>query len=331
MLPKLSTQLFIKKKDVQGTYGKIPSERTFEEKLNYAVINLDKPKGPTSHQIAEYIKKLLNVPKAGHSGTLDPQVTGVQPVAIGRATRIAEYLLTAPKEYVCVMHIHQVVPETLMRETAKKFTGKIRQMPPIKSAIKREERTREIYELEILEVKEKDILFRVKCEAGTYIRKLCHDWGQAMKVGAHMAHLRRTQAGPFTEKHDLVTLNDIQEALYYYNEKQDSTYLNHILQPIENALTYIKKCWVHDSAILSLTNGRALGVPGIVKLENFHKDEAVAIMTLKGELIAIGSAVISAVQINSQPKGIALKIEKVFMESPVGPIEDKEDIPTTTP
>ncbi len=330
MLPKPSTQLFIKKKNIQGSYGKHPNERTVEEKLNYAVINLDKPKGPTSHQLSEFVKKLLNVPKAGHSGTLDPQVTGVQPVAIGKATRITEFLLTAPKEYVCVMHIHQVVPPELIHETAKKFIGKIRQLPPIKSAIKREERTRQIYELEILELKEKDILFRCKCEAGTYIRKLCHDWGQELGVGAHMAHLRRTQAGPFTEKDRLVTLNDIQEALYYHTEKQDSTYLNHLLQPIENALKYIKKCWVQDSAILSLTNGRALAIPGIVKLENFQKGEAVAIMTLKEELIAIGSAQISAVQINSQPKGIALKIEKVFMDSPPGPIEDQEVIPTPT-
>ncbi len=325
-----STQLFIKKPNVHGVYGKHPSERTIEEKLNYAIINLDKPKGPTSHQVSSFIQKILTLGKAGHSGTLDPQVTGVQPIAIGRATRIAEYLLKSPKEYICLMHIHQIVPEERIHKTAKQFSGKIIQLPPIKSAVKRQLRTREIYELEIIEIKEKDILFRCKCQAGTYIRKLCHDWGQAIGPGAHMAELRRTQAGPFRENDHLITLNDLQEAIYYYHEKGDPTYLNYILQPVENALTYLKKCYVQDSAILSLTNGRDLGIPGIVKLENFPKGEAVAVMSLKNELIAIGTATLSAVQINSQTKGIAIKIEKVFMESPKTPNGEKTTIPKTS-
>lgn len=310
------TQLFIKKPNVTGSYGKHPTKRTIEEKLTYAVINIDKPKGPTSHQISDYIKKLLNLKKAGHSGTLDPQVTGVQPVCIGSATRITQFLLTAPKEYICLMHIHKLIPEEEIRQSAKKFIGRIKQMPPLKSAIKRQMREREIYELEILEIDNQEVLFRCKCQAGTYMRKLCHDWGQELHTGAHMAELRRTQAGPFTEQDHLVTMNDLQEALYYYHQKGDATYLHHLLQPVENALKYLKKCHVQDSAILSLTNGRPLGIPGIVKLENFHKGEVIAIMSLQEELIAIGTAEISAVQINSQQKGLAINIEKVFMPSP---------------
>ncbi|MBT5740510.1 hypothetical protein HOI26_05435 [Candidatus Woesearchaeota archaeon] len=165
-------QIFTKK-SAEGVYGKPPAERSTEELLKYSVINIDKPKGPTSHQISDYVKKLLKVNKAGHSGTLDPAVTGVQPIGVERATRITQFLLTAPKEYVCVMYLHKDFPEETIRTELNKFIGKIQQLPPIKSAVKRQIRTREIYELEIIEINKREVLFRVKCQAGTYIRKLC--------------------------------------------------------------------------------------------------------------------------------------------------------------
>ena len=129
-----------------------------------------------------------------------------------------------------------------------------------------------------------------------------------------MAELRRTQAGPFTEQDKLVTLNDLQDALVYYKEGNE-TYLRYMLQPIENVLGYIPKCWIFDTTIESLTHGRDLGIPGIAKLENCKKGETVAVMTLKGELVAIGEAAMSGVQANSQEKGIFVHVKKVFMEA----------------
>ncbi len=211
------------------------------------------------------------------------------------------------------MHLHKPVEESVLREAVNSFIGKIRQLPPIKSAVKRELRTREIYEFELLEIKEQDVLFRVKCQAGTYIRKLTHDLGQELKVGAHMSELRRTQAGPFTEKDNLVTLNDLDDAYHFYTEEHNDKFLKYCLQPIENALKYVAKCWVLDTAITSITHGRDLAIPGVCKLENFKKEETVAIMSLKGELVAIGEAKMSAVEINTQERGIAVKVKKVFM------------------
>ncbi len=306
-------QLF-NKRTAQGLFGKPPSERTIQERLNYSIVNIDKPAGPTSHQVSDYVQKILKLDKAGHSGTLDPQVTGVQPIGLGKATRITQFLLTAPKEYVCLMHLHQEIPPQQLQETLPKFLGKIRQTPPIRSAVKRVERTREIYEFEVLEQKGKDILFRVRCEAGTYIRKICHDLGQTLGCGAHMARLRRTQAGPFTENDHLITLNDLQDAFHYYTNEHNDKYLHYCLQPIENALTHLPKCWVLDTTIESLTHGRDVGIPGISKLENFKKNETVAVLTLKGELIAIGIALLSAVEINTKDKGIAINVQKVFMD-----------------
>ena len=132
--------------------------------------NIDKPRGPTSHDVCMIIRKILNVEKVGHSGTLDPQVTGVLPIAIGKATRLLRYL-EHDKEYVGVMHLHEDFPEEKLREAIKKFVGKITQLPPKRSAVKRAEREREIYSFEILEKQGKEVLFRVHCQAGTYIRK----------------------------------------------------------------------------------------------------------------------------------------------------------------
>lgn len=307
-------QIFIKKA-AEGGFGKHPPERTAEELVNYGIVNIDKPKGPTSHQTSDYVKKILHLDKAGHSGTLDPAVTGVQPIALGKATRITQFLLTAPKEYVCLMHLHREVPEETIREAIKKFMGKIRQKPPVKSAVKRVERTREIYEFEIIEIKGKDVLFRVKCQAGTYIRVLCHKIGEELGTGAHMAELRRTQAGPFTEADHLVTLNDLQDAYHFYKEENNPKLLMHCIQPIEKALKYLPKCWVFDTTLQSLSHGRDVAIPGISKLENFRKGETVAVMTLKEELVAIGEAAMSGVEINTQQKGIAIRVKKVFMES----------------
>lgn len=310
----MAKQLFIKKQE-SGTWGKAPEERTTEELIQYGIVNIDKPKGPTSHQTSDFVKKILGISKAGHSGTLDPQVTGVQPIALGKATRITQFFLTAPKEYVCLMHLHKEVNEQLLRETIQKFIGKIQQLPPIKSAVKRQIRTREIYELEILELEKQDVLFRVKCQAGTYIRKICHDLGQELGVGAHMAELRRTQAGPLTEKDNLVTLNDLQDALYFYKEEGNDKFLRYCIQPIEAALTDMPQCWIFDTSIASLSHGRDLAIPGISKLENFRKGELVAMLTLNGELVAIGEALLSAVEINTQQKGLAIKVKKVFVDA----------------
>lgn len=306
-------QLFIKK-EVVGEFGKLPNERSPEELIQYGIVNLDKPKGPTSHQVSDYVQKILHITKAGHSGTLDPQVTGVQPVALGKATRITQFLLTAPKEYVGIMHLHKEVEEKALRETILQFTGKIKQLPPIKSAVKRQLREREIYEFEILELKERDVLFRVKCQAGTYVRKLCFDIGKVLGIGAHMAELRRTQAGPFTENDNLVTLNDLQDAYHFYKEEQNARFLRYCIQPMETALKQIAKCWIFDTTIKSVTHGRDVAVPGISKLENFRKGDIVAVMTLKEELVAIGEALMSGVEINTKEKGLAIKVEKVFKE-----------------
>ena len=308
-----------------GEIGCEPYSRTVDELLSFAVVNIDKQAGPTSHQVSDYVQKILGLKKARHSGTLDPMVTGVQPVAIGRATKVVQYLLKSPKEYICIMHLHKDnIEHEEIRKVMAGFIGKIQQLPPVRSAVKRQLRTREIYELEILEIDNRDVLFRVLCEAGTYIRKLCTDIGKKMNIGAQMQELRRSQAGPFREEDHLVTCDDLRDALFYYKEHGDETYLRHCLWPIERAVRDFKKIYVFDSALESLSHGRDLGAPGISKMENFKLGEIVAVMSLKGELVCVGEALMSAVQISTEKKGLAVATSKVFMEAIAASV-DKED------
>jgi H/ACA ribonucleoprotein complex subunit 4 len=306
-------KLFVKKEsETDPNLGCIPEKRKVEELLNYGVVNIDKPKGPTSHQISAFVQKILNIKKSGHSGTLDPAVTGVLPVALGRATRIVTNLLKAGKEYIAIMHLHKDIDEKTIRETINSFIGKIEQMPPIKSSVKRQLRFRNVYYIEILEIDGKDVLFRVGCEAGTYIRKICHDLGQKLGTGAHMAELRRTKAGPFDES-TLVTLQDLTDAYWYWKNNKDEKPIRHCIQPMETAVSHLPKIWVLDSAIESITHGTDLKIPGISKLNDFEKDETIAIMSLKNELVATGKALMNSDTAMKEEKGIVVKADTVFM------------------
>ena len=319
---KTERKILVRKEaETSDKFGCKPEERQTEEIINYGIVNIDKPKGPTSHQVSDYAKKILNINKAGHSGTLDPAVTGVLPIALGRATRIVQTLLTAGKEYVAIMHLHKEIEEEKLKKTIQNhFIGKIEQMPPLKSSVKRQLRTRTIYYLDILEIDGKDVLFKVGTEAGTYIRKLIHDIGKKLGIGAHMAELRRTKAGPFDE-FTLFTLHELTDAHYFFKEEKNEKFIRKVIQPVENGVKHLPKVWVFDTTVESLCHGIDLKVPGISKLnDNISKEEIVAIMTLKEELIALGTAAMTSKDMLGE-KGIAVQTEKVFMLPGVYKIE----------
>jgi len=303
------------KKESTGKEGKKPEERTTEELLDLGIVNIDKPPGPTSHQVSDFVKKILNIKKAGHSGTLDPRVTGVLAVALGRATRISHALLPAGKEYIALMHLHKPIEKKDIQKVFKEFTGKIKQKPPIKSAVRRVERTRNIYYLDILEIDNQEVLFKVGCQAGTYIRKLCFDIGKSLGCGAHMAELRRTKVASFNED-TLFTLQDLTDAFHYYKNEKNDKFLRKIIQPMENGINHLPKVWILDTTIKPLSHGRDLAIPGISKLESKIKnDDLVAIMTLKNELVALGIATMTSEDMMKKDKGIAIRTDKVFIQS----------------
>ena len=302
-----------KQAETDQKLGCAPEDRKTEEIINYGIANIDKPKGPTSHQVSDFVQKILHINRSGHSGTLDPAVTGVLPIALGAGTRIVQAILKAGKEYVAIMHLHKHVEENELKETIEKhFTGKIQQMPPLKSSVKRQLRSRTVYYFDILEIDGRDVLFKVGTEAGTYIRKLIHDLGKKLGCGAHMAELRRTKAGPFDES-SLCTLQELTDAYYFWKEEKNDKFLRKIIQPIEEGVKHLPKVWVFDTTADSLCHGADLKVPGISKVHNnILKNDVVAVMALKNELVALGTAEMNSEEMLAD-KGIAIRIEKVFM------------------
>jgi len=250
--------------------------------------------------------------KAAHGGTLDPRVTGVLPVGLGSSVRAMDALHYGTKAYVGVMRMHGNADKKRLEDTAKEFTDEIYQTPPMRSAVKRETRTRRIHTLTLLEISGRDVLFKVDCDAGTYIRSLCVDIGDALAVGAHLQDLRRTRAGVLTES-QAVSLHDIKDAIEEHRAG-NSEHLKKMLHPKEVLLAQIPKVEVKDSAVDAICHGANLAVPGVVTIdENVGKGDLVAIMTLSGEGVGLGNALMSAEEIIKRQEGFAIDVSRVLM------------------
>jgi len=314
MLPSLKPRKRLIKTSAttNAHYGKAPAKRTVRELLNNGFINLDKPAGPTSHQVVAWVKEILEIEKAGHGGTLDPAVTGVLPTALGDAARALQVILVAGKEYVALMKLHKEVEEKKIREVCKSFVGEISQMPPLRSAVKRVRRTREIYYLEILEIQRTEVLFRVGCEAGTYIRTLCVDIGKKLGCGAQLAELRRSRVGNITED-SAVTLQDLKDAYIFWKEDGDDEELRKTILSMERLLEVVPKIVVRDSAVDALCHGANLAIPGVVELDDMKPGEIAAVVSLKGEGVALVKMEIPSVQVIEKDTGICASLERVLM------------------
>jgi tRNA pseudouridine55 synthase len=264
-----------------------PDERDVQSLLSFGVVNLDKPPGPSAHQVTGWVRDAVNDALAGgvgsdaaetdgserspqisgaaHAGTLDPKVTGCLPILLGEATRLAQVFLEGTKEYVAVLELHGPAPsdlETIVGE----FEGNLYQKPPRKSAVSRRLRTREIYELDVLEVTNRQALLRIRCESGTYIRKLCHDIGLALGTGAHMGHLRRTATDPFDDR-TLVTMEELVDALAWATEGDDSS-LREVVAPAERALQHLPRVTIAPSAAEQVAHGAPVYAPGVIAAES---------------------------------------------------------------
>jgi H/ACA ribonucleoprotein complex subunit 4 len=305
--------------DETSEFGKEPKERSLEELIQTSIVSVDKPSGPTSHQISYWIKDLLKIKKAGHIGTLDPNATGVLPILVGRSTRLLPLFQKLDKEYVGIIHLHKDVDlEFLNNFIQKSFVGEIVQIPPKRSAVSRMPRKRKVYEVSLIEKDGKDVLFRIVCESGFYVRKWVHDIGQKLKIGAHLKELRRISIGKyenfyfkiFSEENSF-NLIQIADAIINNDEKE----IRKIFIPAEYCLEHVKKIFVKDSAIPNLLKGAPLYVKGIVRVqEGIRKDEMVAIFSLKNELIAFGYAKMNSEEMVKSNQGITVRIDRVFMK-----------------
>lgn len=247
-------------------------------------------------------------------------MTGVLPIALGDATKVVQVLLLSGKEYICVMRLHHAMSEKKVKAALNKFQGKIYQRPPVRASVKRRLRIRTVFYLEFLEKQEKNVLFKVGCESGTYIRKLCFDIGEVLGCGAHMQELRRTRAGPFTEEDGLTTLYDI---LYYkakWQETGDEEGLRNLIHPMEKALKLLPKIYLRDSAVSAICHGANVTAPGVLSLETgMKKNDGAVVFTQKGEAVAFVRVLASSKQILNMDHGFVAKPIRVLMDRDIYP------------
>ncbi|MDK2974461.1 MAG: ribonucleoprotein complex subunit 4 [Methanofollis sp.] len=274
------------------------------------LVVVDKPQGPSSHQVAAWVGRMLGV-QVGHAGTLDPQVSGVLVVMIGPAARLAPVLLREQKEYVCAMRIHGDAGRGQIEEICREFVGRIYQRPPRRSAVKRSLRIRKIHELEVLDVDGRLVLFRVVCDAGTYIRSLCHHLGLALGTGAHMQELRRTRSGSFTEE-SAHTLHAIRDACVAA-EAGDLEALSRIVLPPVLGVGEMPRIVVRDTAIDAICHGAKLAGVGVVSKTKYRRGDLVAVLSLKDELVCLGEALVDAEAYKPGDTGLVLAPNAVMM------------------
>jgi tRNA pseudouridine55 synthase len=284
-------------------FGCRPADRSVAEYVRWGAILLDKPSGPTSRSAAEAAGRAVGARRVGHGGTLDPKVTGVLPLLLGRCTPVADILLGCDKTYAGAMMLHGDVDDSALHAAMAASVGTVTQTPPVRSAVKRAPRQRWVYRWDVTERDGRRVAFIVRCQGGTYIRTLCHELGKALGCGAHMAELRRTESGPF-KLDDCTTMDAIEQ----------SVDPRRVVRPVEEiVLRVLPGIWMSDGAVQSVCSGYPLAAPGICRTDDFRTDERVALLTLKGELVGLGRALMSAGDAMNAERGLVARPQRVLM------------------
>jgi H/ACA ribonucleoprotein complex subunit 4 len=303
--------------------GHTPLKRPIEEYIKYGVINLDKPSNPSSHEVVAWIKKIFlksfpAMEKTGHSGTLDPKVTGCLIVCLERTTRLVKAQQSAGKEYVGIVRLHDAIDgEKQLARAIEQLTGTVFQKPPVIAAVKKELRVRTIYKSKLIEFdQERNMgVFWISCEAGTYVRTMCIHIGLLLGVGGHMEELRRVRSGILSEENYMVSMHDVLDAEYHYRTKKDETFLRKVVLPMEVLLTTYPRVVVKDSCVDAVCYGAKLMIPGVLKFESdIEIGQEIVLITTKGEAIALAVAQMATSDIATCDHGVVAKTKRVIMD-----------------
>jgi len=305
------------------------------------IVNLYKPVGPSSFFMVQSVKRALRVKKAGHIGTLDPKAEGVLPICLDRSTRLIQFLVGLPKVYRATMTLGVTtdtqdatgqtlatgdptgVMEGKVGEALAGFQGQIQQIPPMFSAKKKDgiplyklarkgvvtERkpvTLQIYSIEMLNKMGNEVVFRVKCSAGTYIRTLCHDVGQTLGCGAHMSRLIREQVGQFDIQSSL-TLEEL-------NSAQGNGTLAQKLVNTEAVLDFLPEVKVRLEYLVSIVHGKPLTKQAVLEIpESFQPGMNLRVMGEDGQIAAIVDPVVNHEEFRElNPDAVAFKLKRVL-------------------
>jgi H/ACA ribonucleoprotein complex subunit 4 len=314
-LPQLENLVKVDDDVTNDNYGHYPDRRPIESLLYYGLVLVDKPAGPTSHEVVAWVKRVLEIEKAGHSGTLDPGATGLLPVGLGEGTKALSVLLLGPKEYYALARLHSHVSDDRLKRVMHEFTGELYQRPPQRSSVRRVTRVRTVYEFDHLENYDRLVLMRILCQAGTYIRKIIYDIGEVLSPGATMVELRRTRVSNLSEQSGMVRLHDLADAFSRYKESKDDEKLRRLIVPIEHCLEGIRGVTVRDTAVDALCHGAPLAVPGMVAVPgDLRVGELVGVYTLKGEIVGLGQAAMTKDEIEQNTRGIAFAMKRIIMK-----------------
>tara|TARA_B110001452_G_scaffold5040_1_gene4681 strand:- start:1633 stop:2601 length:969 start_codon:yes stop_codon:yes gene_type:complete len=299
--------------------GGIPDDRDVEERLASGFILLDKPAGPTSHQLASWARDLFGLERLGHGGTLDPFATGVLPLMAGKTMKLTKKILTHKKTYICVFRFASVPDEAQLKKVMKQLTGRVYNVPPEVSAVKVQVRTRKIFTFEKIEMKGNDMIARVYCEAGTYIRTMARDLGLFLDMKVQLKELRRENTGVF-KLEDCITMQDLADAVWLWKEHNQPEALLRVIHPIEKLLLDLPTATVKDSAAAALAHGAPLLRPGLVNISAGVKSgKEVVIQTLKGEAVGIVSLTLGTDEIAAINEGEVARPSMVLLDEGLYP------------
>lgn len=290
----------LKLQEASGKLGKAPNDRTMEEALKYGIAIIDKPPGPSSHEVSAFVRKILELNVTGHTGTLDQNVSGVLVVLLENSRKISGYAARADKKYVCLMRAGVLIEAALLEAALANFRGEIYQKPPLQSAVAKKLRVRRIHSLNALEIRGNLVLFECVCEAGTYIRKLVYDLGEILGLKTEMIELRRVSAGQFLES-QAQTLQQLSDYYWAWKEKGSEQKLRKAILPLESV--EMKRAMLIDEAAKKIKNGVKPKIGDVAAMdENISAGDVVGLFTLKGELIAAGRALVAGHEIQKKLK-----------------------------
>lgn len=297
------------------------------------IVNIIKPTGMTSHDVVSAVRKILNIKKVGHTGTLDPDASGVLPICIGKATKVSELILNKDKSYICELTLgintdtydssgeilekfDVEVDEQKIKNAFDTQSGEINQFPPIYSALKvngkkmcdlarsgksdeivLKSRKVNIKDINILSINHNKIMFYVKCSKGTYVRSICYDIGKELGCGGHMSFLLRTSSGKFNLENG-ITLEQLQEY------KENNT-LDKYLYDIDYVLSNLNYVQIHQNAYKYYTNGGVIDNKRFIQ-QNFNKEDELVRVYCNGEFLGTG-------RLSRKGNMIYLKSDKLFI------------------
>lgn len=302
-----------------AAFGTAPDDRTLEQRLASGFILVDKPAGPTSHQLAAWARDLLGLERLGHGGTLDPFATGVLPLMSGRCMKITNKILKHQKTYIAVFRFRTMPDLEALNATMATLTGRIYNVPPEVSAVKVQVRTRTIHSFELLDTEGHDAVARITCDAGTYIRTMARDMGLLLNTPVALKELRRESSGMFDLNH-CITMDQLADAVWLWKECGQVDAINAIIHPIEKLLVDVPRCTVKDSAVAALAHGAPLLRPGLISIPTgLKKGTELLVTSLKEEAVGFVKLKADSDDIPSMESGELARPSMVLMDTEVYP------------